>query len=285
MDRNAPRIHLNSTSLSHFTSQDEYVLAKVLEAAKGREVKVGEPVALSVEDAAGYEAFAELDKVGKIEIPGAAAPAPTPTAGPSSSSSSSSPAAAAAPPTPPSTTASAPPSGAAIAHLGPYALSPAARHLLESRSLELFKDVQGTGKGGRVTKGDVIHAIANGQVATKVRAAPAPNPAPAPAPAAPKAAAAAAAAPTAAAAATAAMPPSAPVSATIPEIVAAPGSFVDTKNSNMRKVIARRLAESKASVPHSYETVECGAWRVACVCVCVCVACVWRVCVALVSLD
>jgi dihydrolipoamide dehydrogenase-binding protein of pyruvate dehydrogenase complex len=44
----------------------------------------------------------------------------------------------------------------------------------------------------------------------------------------------------------------------IPEVAAAPGSFVDIKNSNMRRVIARRLAESKASVPHAYETVECG---------------------------
>jgi pyruvate dehydrogenase E2 component (dihydrolipoamide acetyltransferase) len=141
---------------------------------------------------------------------------------------------------------------AATEHLGPYTLSPAARHLLESRSLELFKDVQGTGKGGRVTKGDVIHAIANGQVATKVRAAPAP-----PKPAA-AAAAAAPAAPAAAPPAAAAAPT--PVSATIPEIVVGPGGYVDTKNSNMRKVIARRLAESKAGVPHSYETVECGAF-------------------------
>ena len=57
------------------TKQDEYVLAKVLEAAKGREVKVGEPVALSVEDADAFQAFAALDKEGKIPLPGAAAAA------------------------------------------------------------------------------------------------------------------------------------------------------------------------------------------------------------------
>ncbi len=226
---------------THTNPQDEYVLAKILEEAKGREVKVGEPVALSVEDAAAFEAFATLDKAGKITLPGAEAAAPpAPPAAPT-------PAPAPAAPSSSSTSSSSAP---ATEHLGPYALSPAARHLLESRSLELFKDVQGTGKGGRVTKGDVIHAISNGQVATKVRAAPAPKAAAAPA-------AAAAAAP--GAAAVAAPKPAAVVSATIPEIAVGAGGYVDTKNSNMRKVIARRLAESKAGVPHSYETVECGA--------------------------
>lgn len=36
------------------------------------------------------------------------------------------------------------------------------------------------------------------------------------------------------------------------------GQFKDTKTTNMRKVIARRLAESKATVPHAYQTVDCG---------------------------
>ena len=48
------------------------------------------------------------------------------------------------------------------------------------------------------------------------------------------------------------------VSISIPDIMVAPGTFEDIKNSNMRKIIARRLAESKASVPHSYQTVDCG---------------------------
>jgi pyruvate/2-oxoglutarate dehydrogenase complex dihydrolipoamide acyltransferase (E2) component len=48
------------------------------------------------------------------------------------------------------------------------------------------------------------------------------------------------------------------VTFTVPEIMAAPGTYADSKNSNMRRVIARRLAESKATVPHAYETVDCG---------------------------
>lgn len=35
------------------------------------------------------------------------------------------------------------------------------------------------------------------------------------------------------------------------------GTFKDIPNSNMRKIIAKRLAESKASVPHMYTSVEC----------------------------
>eukprot|EP00605_Chrysophyceae_sp_TOSAG23-4_P001252 GSChrysophyteH1.ASY1.ANO1.1363.1 assembled CDS len=34
-------------------------------------------------------------------------------------------------------------------------------------------------------------------------------------------------------------------------------NFIDIPNSNMRKVIARRLTESKATVPHMYATIEC----------------------------
>lgn len=33
--------------------------------------------------------------------------------------------------------------------------------------------------------------------------------------------------------------------------------YVDIPNSNMRKVIARRLTESKSTVPHLYMSVEC----------------------------
>ena len=232
--------------------QDEFVLAKILEDAKGREVKVGDPVAISVEDQAAYQAFVEADKAGKIEMPSSssssapAAPAPAAAAAAASSSS---------PPPPPLPSTPSP-----TAHLGPYALSPAARHLLHSQHLTLANDVRGTGKGGRLTKGDVIQAISNGQV----NAAHAPTPTPPPAPPAAAAAVAAAPAPAKpAAVAAAAVAPLPPAhipeihAAHIPEIHAALGTFSDSKNSNMRKIIARRLAESKATVPHAYETVDC----------------------------
>jgi len=220
--------------------QDEFVLAKILEDAKGREVKVGDPVAISVEDQAAYQEFVEADKAGKVEMPSSSSSTPAPAAATAAAASSS------PPPPPPSPSTPSP-----TAHLGPYALSPAARHLLHSQHLALANDVRGTGKGGRLTKGDVIHAISNGQVT----AAQAPILTPPPAPAAAVVAAAPAPAKPAAVAAAAAVAPLPP--AHIPKIHAAPGTFTDSKNSNMRKIIARRLAESKATVPHAYETVDC----------------------------
>ena len=33
--------------------------------------------------------------------------------------------------------------------------------------------------------------------------------------------------------------------------------FTDIPNSNMRKIIAKRLTESKSTVPHFYSSIEC----------------------------
>jgi pyruvate dehydrogenase E2 component (dihydrolipoamide acetyltransferase) len=100
----------------------------------------------------------------------------------------------------------------------------------------------GTGKGGRVTKGDVLLALSSGTplppLATK---------------AAPVAAATASIPAVAAVAPTLA---SAPL-ADLPNLVVDTyGGFVDVPNNNMRKVIARRLTESKRDVPHFYVSVE-----------------------------
>lgn len=164
--------------LIHYQVQDDFVLAKILEPAKGREVKVGEVVAVSVEDEAAYKEYAALDKEGKAPVPsGAAAPAPAKAA--------DAPAAAASAPAP------APSSGGAAAELGPFSLMPAARHLLESKGLALAAGVVGTGKDGRITKGDALAAIAAGKTVAKPKAAAAGAPAAAPAAAkaaAPKAA-------------------------------------------------------------------------------------------------
>lgn len=98
----------------------------------------------------------------------------------------------------------------------------------------------GSGKGGRVTKGDVLTAIENGtpmpalQVATTAAAAPAAAPATAPAP----------------------QVPSGPLEdLPLPEVESF-GTFEDVANNNMRKVIARRLTESKREVPHYYTSME-----------------------------
>jgi 2-oxoglutarate dehydrogenase E2 component (dihydrolipoamide succinyltransferase) len=75
-------------------------------------------------------------------------------------------------------------------------LSPLVRRLAEEHSLDLAR-VEGTGTGGRITKGDVMAAISAGGAATQAPAAAAPAAAPAPAKSAAAQPAAAQAAPAA----------------------------------------------------------------------------------------
>ncbi len=95
--------------------------------------------------------------------------------------------------------------------------SPLARRLAAERGLELSA-VTGSGPRGRIVKADV-------EAAKERPAAAAPDPAPTPAPA-----------------------PAARVETTIPHEV--------EKLSNMRKTIARRLTEAKATIPHIYLTLD-----------------------------
>ncbi len=102
--------------------------------------------------------------------------------------------------------------------------SPLARRLAKQKGLDLAA-VDGSGPRGRIVKRDVEAAL------KAPRATPAAEPsiasAPAPAPRAEPAAVA----------------------------NAAPHAVVE--NSTMRKVIARRLSESKATIPHYYVTIDC----------------------------
>jgi len=140
------------------------------------------------------------------------------------------PSGAAAPPAPKPAVAPAP---AAAAALNPQPLppkanghdagervfaSPLARRMALQAGLKL-EGVTGSGPGGRIVKADVEAAIGRGPVA-----APAPVTAPAPRPA------------------------PAPVAITAPTTA--------VPNSSIRKVIARRLSESKQTVPHFYVTMD-----------------------------
>ncbi|MHA0317026.1 pyruvate dehydrogenase complex dihydrolipoamide acetyltransferase [Sphingomonas melonis] len=102
--------------------------------------------------------------------------------------------------------------------------SPLARRIAADKGIDL-SGLTGSGPNGRIVKADVEGA--------KAGAAPA--------------AAKADAAPTAAAP----VPAAAPKPATVPDI-----PHEATKLSNMRKTIARRLTESKQTVPHIYLTVD-----------------------------
>lgn len=145
-----------------------------------------------------------------------AAPAPAKEAAPSAPAKTSAPAPAAPAPAPTPVTSS---------RENRVKASPIARRLAMARGLNLDA-IRGTGPGGRIVKADVEGA------------APGTTPAPVAAPAqvAPPAAQQAAAAPPAV------------------QDFGIPHEVV--KLSNMRKVIARRLTESKQQVPHIYLTVD-----------------------------
>ncbi|MGI9127147.1 MAG: pyruvate dehydrogenase complex dihydrolipoamide acetyltransferase [Roseomonas sp.] len=101
--------------------------------------------------------------------------------------------------------------------------SPLARRMATQAGLDISK-VSGSGPNGRIVKADVDAALSRG---------PAP---------------AAAAAPVAAPMASPAPRPAAPVAITAPHTA--------VPNSSMRKVIARRLSESKATIPHFYVSAD-----------------------------
>ncbi|GAB3138313.1 dihydrolipoamide acetyltransferase family protein [Marisediminicola antarctica] len=110
--------------------------------------------------------------------------------------------------------------------------SPLVRRLVKERGLDLSR-VSGTGPGGRIVRRD-IEGLA---------AAPAAQAAPA---------VAAAAAPVAAAPAAAAPAPAVAVHA-----APAASGGVDIPHTAMRRAIARRLTESKSTVPHFYLVADC----------------------------
>ena len=193
----------------------------------------------------------------------------------------------------PAPAASAPAPAEAPATDGPAA-TPTARKLAEVNGIDLA-GITGTGPKGKITKEDVEAAIAAGggtPVAAPAAAAPAAAPAPAQAASGerivasplakriaadkgidlaqvkgtgpngrivkedvanftPSAAAAPAAAPVAAASAPAPSATPAPAPA-----IEGGAPFAEEKLSGVRKVIARRLTESKQTVPHFYLTID-----------------------------
>ena len=170
------------------------------------------------EDIAAFQDF-----VPPAEADTGAAPAPAAEEAPAAPAS-----AAAAPAATPST--SAPERDVPVE----FSLMPSARSISQSAGVDATV-LEGSGKGGRVTKGDVLQALKDGVYMPPLAAKAATDAA------APAATTPAAAAP--------------PVNVTIPPI-ATDSTYEDVPNNNMRKVIAKRLTESKSQVPHFYTTVQ-----------------------------
>lgn len=198
-------------------SNDDGILAKILMEEGSRGVPLGTLIAVMVEEGQDWK---QVD----IPPPEVAAPSPAPPAAPA--------VAPAAPPPPPPKPATS----------GPLRLSPAARHILDTHGLDP-KLATPTGPRGLITKEDALNLlkISPAPKATPAMAAPAaPSPVPTPKAAPPP---------------PGSRPNIPPLS--VPGKPGAPGTFTEIPASNIRRVIAQRLTQSKTTIPHAYATVDC----------------------------
>eukprot|EP00547_Thalassionema_nitzschioides_P009292 CAMPEP_0194228860 /NCGR_PEP_ID=MMETSP0156-20130528/43588_1 /TAXON_ID=33649 /ORGANISM="Thalassionema nitzschioides, Strain L26-B" /LENGTH=436 /DNA_ID=CAMNT_0038961383 /DNA_START=333 /DNA_END=1643 /DNA_ORIENTATION=- len=200
-----------------FEAQDDGVLARILrDGSAAQELPVGTPVCVVVEEADDVAAFADF-VIENEENESLATPSPD-TGSKSTPESSAT--------TPSNRTVSE-----------EFVLMPSARHLSHSKGVDATGLV-GTGKGGRVTKGDVLKALDLGTPMPPLKTTVAPIKV-------------------------------APTSQTEPQPVSiadladlplpnieTDSAFDDITNNNMRKVIARRLTEAKSQIPHYYTSME-----------------------------
>lgn len=204
-----------------FEAQDDGILAKILKQGPDAvDIRIGTPICVVVDDAADVSAFVDfVYDEGSTDIKTNITPkvdAPTSTTSNVSSSVPTS-----------------------VVSSGTSILLPSARHLAESKGLDASVIV-GSAKGGRVTKGDVIDAIAAGTLPQlPIKASIGPPIVAVPTPTAPT---------------PAALNQTAPPVVTIPDIEG--NTFHDLPNNKMRKIIASRLTDSKRDVPHFYTAME-----------------------------
>uniref|UniRef100_A0A8D3C792 Dihydrolipoamide acetyltransferase component of pyruvate dehydrogenase complex n=1 Tax=Scophthalmus maximus TaxID=52904 RepID=A0A8D3C792_SCOMX len=121
-------------------------------------------------------------------------------------------------------------------------LSPAARNILDTHGLDP-KLATPTGPRGLITKEDALNLLKTSPApkATPAMAAPAaPSPVPTPAATPPP---------------PGSRPNIPPLS--VPGKPGAPGTFTEIPATNVRRVIAQRLTQSKTTIPHAYASVDC----------------------------
>ena len=197
---------------------DEGIIAKIVVPAGTEAVKVNALIAILAEE--GEDVAAAAAGGGSPAPKAETAPAPKAEAAPAPASA---PAAAPAP-----AAASAAPAASSGERV--FA-SPLARRLAKEAGLDL-KAVSGSGPKGRVVKSDVEKAVSTG--GAKAASAPAAAPSASPAPALAKG------------------PSDEAVLKNFAE-----GSYELVPHDGMRKTIAKRLQESKQTIPHFYVSVDC----------------------------
>ena len=197
---------------------DEGIIAKIVVPAGTEAVKVNALIAILAEE--GEDVAAAAAGGGSSAPKAEAAPAPKAEAAPAPASA------------PPAAPAPAAASAAPAAPNGERVFaSPLARRLAKEAGLDL-KAVSGSGPKGRVVKSDVEKAVSTG--GAKAASAPAAAPSASPAPALAKG------------------PSDEAVLKNFAE-----GSYELVPHDGMRKTIAKRLQESKQTIPHFYVSVDC----------------------------
>ncbi|CAM1650961.1 MULTISPECIES: pyruvate dehydrogenase complex dihydrolipoamide acetyltransferase [Bartonella] len=211
---------------------DEGTLAKIVVPAGTQGVKVNALIGILAEDGESAEdaikAIEDEEKKQASSSPAAAQPA-SPAAAPQKADASA-PVAAATSPNPTPATAVPPASKAPVTDKGNRIFaSPLARRLAKQNGLQL-ELISGTGPHGRIIKRDIDAALANGTG----KAAPA----------------------TAQAVET---PASAGSSSSDEQVLKLfnTDEYEIVPHDGMRKTIAKRLVESKHTVPHFYVTIDC----------------------------
>lgn len=207
-------------------SSDDGILAKILVQEGSKNVRLGSLIGLLVEEGQDWKQV-EIPAVGGVP----SSPAPPPPALTSS---------------PAGPSVSPPPKLEHQPGKLPVRLSPAARIILETHGLDPTS-LTPTGPRGIFTKEDALKLLQEKQKGKPTELKPVVSPAP------PQ--------PTAVPSQATAVPPAYPRPAvppvSTPEQPAAPGTFTEIPASNVRRVIAKRLTESKTTIPHAYAAADC----------------------------